>query len=267
MLIRPGSFFCKPDEPVAPPAPAPVVAEVPPPAEPPSGGSPWDADLAALVPDEALRGQVSGYLGEKWQPRMTQLEQELAAAKPGSAMYDDFLKDPIGTYRAIGAQMFGDEFGVQLDTMLEGDETPPPVTPAEQLAAPPMDPRVQAVVEAHETQQHQAQYRQNLDRLKGPDPENPQLNEELFHPFVVAAEGDFDQAFASYKEWEKQVAAAYGPPAVVDPAAPPAPVTLAEGGTAPPVAKKYTSIDEALYDTLDEMRATRTPAPATVGSV
>src|SRR5437870_1506449 len=62
----------------------------------------------------------------------------------------------------------------------------PPATPAEQQA---MDPRIQELLDEREEQQAQMAYDAELARIGLPDQE-----QELFHPFVISAEGDFDRA-------------------------------------------------------------------------
>jgi hypothetical protein len=54
-----------------------------------------------------------------------------------------------------------------------------------------MDPRLQALIDREEWQQAEAAYESEMSRVVE---QHPGLDPEDLHPFVVTADGDFDQA-------------------------------------------------------------------------
>lgn len=232
--------------------PAPEAA----PAAPAAG--PWSSDLASYIADDNARAEADRYLREKWQPHVTQLEQQIAQAKPALALHQDFVDDPAGTLVAVGQQLYGEEFGQQLQGLLTADEGNEPEPEHEPTPAPAVDPRVQRMVEAFEANEQQQAYQSLLANAKTSNPDIT-IEDEIFHPFVIAADGDFDQAVAQYRAFQAKVAQHFGPAG--EPVAAP-PATLgsdATGVAVPPIQPKYDSLDAALDDTLAEMRANRAP--------
>lgn len=234
------------------------------------GSGPWTNDLASTFEDEGIRTQVDTFLRDKVQPYVTQLEQR---SKPspedelGIQLYNDLREDPSSTYLAITEELFGEDgalaiqralaesFGVELE-----DE------PASAQPSGDLDPRVARAVEHIERQEAREAYDSALTELKGQDPE---LDEELFHPFVVAADGDIQTAYRGYKQWSDRVKSTYAPAEEgaeldVSAAAPPVIGSDVQAPTAPPVQKTYESFDDAMDDFLADVRG---GAPPVVGSV
>jgi hypothetical protein len=242
-------------DPAAPAAPAAPPAA-------PAGDAPWSADLAGLGLDDTARQAVDGYLRAQWQPRMTQFEQQLSEAAPARELWQDFHANPQETYLAVGAQLFGDEKASELEALIaaaeaadEGDDAP----------SAPSDPRVQAMLEDYEARQRSDAYSAKLAEVKAA---HTDLDEELFHPFVIAADGDFGQAVARYRAYVEQFKAKHGVSPEV-PQVPDAPATLGLSGgdgpaVPPPTTERYDSLDAALDATLAEMRTGSAPAVGTV---
>lgn len=223
------------DQPVQPTEPAaPAAAPPAPPAPAPTpGDGPWAADLQTLFTDEQVRGQVDQFLRSKVQPYTTQLEQQAAAARDAQRLYSDLNENPYDTYVALTTEMFGEEAGNALLAQLQqqvGAQEQQPAAPEQPTppAGAPADPRVENVINWFEQQQAEQQYDAELARIQQA---HPDVNADLFHPFVAAAEGDFDQAYQLYSTYGQQWAAANAT-AGEQPAAPP---TLGSvGQTAPP---------------------------------
>lgn len=244
------------DQPVQQTAPAAETAPPVPPVPAPGDG-PWAADLATLFTDEAVRGQVDQFLRSKVQPYTTQLEQQAAAAKDAQRLYSDLNDNPYDTYVALTTEMFGEEAGNALLTQLQQQVTSQGQTQQpEQPAAPSTDPRIETVLSWFEQQQAEQQYDAELARIQQAYPD---VNADLFHPFVAAAEGDFDQAYQLYSTYGQQWAAANAP-AGEQPAAPP---TLGDGQTAPPTEAQPKTIADAVDAFLSANRANSEAPPVT----
>jgi hypothetical protein len=205
---------------------------------------------------------------------MTQLEQQAAQARDAVRLWDNLNADPIDTYVSMTTEMFGEDAGSavlgQLQQILNGQ--PAPAAPQGQQQAPSpqeMDPRLAAVVEFVEQQQNNTYYEGQIERVAQ---EHPEVDTDLFHPFVAAANGDFNQAVELYNTWLVNYGEKYGSAAIPVPAAtaPPAPAVLgsdtgtAQTSTTPVEARKQT-LDEALNDFMAEQRANRAAPP--VGTV
>lgn len=242
------------ETPTAPAAPEPATTPEPQP-------GPWANDLAAYIQDEAARAQADRFLREKIQPHVTQLEQQYA---PARQLYDDLLQDPSTTLIAVANEIYGDEVAQALAGHLASPEEEQ-TSETETTDAAPVDPRVQQMLEDYEAQKRQEQYEAELARLKE---QVPDLDPDDFAPFVITANGDMDAALVGYQNFMQKIQQRYAP-ATETPPAPAAPAVVGSegvGSVPPPVSKQYSSFDDALNDTLAEMRANR-EGPTTVGSV
>lgn len=263
------------------PTPQTTTADVQPaPAAPePSQGAtgPWAADLERAFEDANTRAQVDSFLRQHTQPHVTRLEQRVAEAKPALELYEDLQAAPGATYLAITEELFGEDAAEAIRGQLEQRFAEPaqpdpstPATPAVEPQAAPLDPRLEAMLSDYEQRQRAEAYSAELERVKGTAlQEDVALDDTLFHPFVVASEGDFDKAYAGYKQWLEQAKAQFGS-AQPDPKpeAPPAIGSDATGASAPPTQRQYGSIEEALLDAREDLvRAARAAdAPTPVGS-
>lgn len=232
----------------APPVPEPVVT-------PPANDAPWANDIA-FITDDAQRAQVDEYLRTKVQPRVTKLEQDLAELRPAQELYDDLIADRDGTLTAVVEQLYDPEVAEQIKAAL----TPPAEqTPAQERQVAEMDPRLKAVVEDYEERTARERYEAELARVKQA---NPDVDLELFHPFVIASD-DMDSAVAAYNKWVATATEKLGPPAVKED--PPATVEAnGSGATPPPTETRYETLDAAIDAAIAESR--KSPPPA-VGQV
>lgn len=243
----------------------PPAAVEPAPQPAPQPG-PWDADLAVFQ-DPELRQQVDGFMREKVQPRMTQLETQLAGYKPAIELYNDLSgENSEDALKQVIAELYDPEVAEKFTSLLEpaADAQPEPqIATPEPAPLPPevqeIIPEVQEIIAERQAQKEQEDYDRELSRVKG---QHPSLVEDLFHPFVAGAEGNFDAALEAYKAFEARAAQTFGGE---QPAAEPPPTTLTEASSpAPPVAPKYASIDDAMDAMFAEAKAA---PPAPVGVV
>lgn len=231
------------------------------------GAGPWANDLAELFPDEGVRNQVDGFLRQKVQPHVTQLEQRGKDLELAGQLYSDLQASPAETYLAITEEIFGPQAAEsirdQLVSLYGEEEDEGGVEEPTDESQGNLPPEVEELLRERREQKEEAAYKQEMDRTVAA---HPDVVPELFHPFVAATQGDFETAYTGYARWLEQAKTQFGAqPAEQAEVAPAAIGSDATGTTAPPTEKKYTSIDEALTDTLAEMRAAR-PAPTVVGS-
>ncbi len=259
-----------------PPAPAdpPTAPEAPPAESAPE--TPWQKDLEAQFTDETVRNQVNEFLGSKVQPYVTKLEQESAPSRDAQKLWDDFISDPVNTYRSVTEELFGEETSEKITGVLSNatGQEPDAAQAAAQVDAGDVDaaelpPELREVVEHFQQEKRTKAYGEEFDRVKGSEEfKDVAIDKDLFHPFVVAADGDFDIAAAGYKQWHDQASAKFGlnppsPDQIQD--APPPTIGQAtpSGGNPPPVVKQDQTLDDALDDFFTEQK---TP-PTTVGPV
>jgi len=251
-------------------------------------GNPWDQDLAGTFEDEAVRNQVSDFLGEHVQPYVTRLEQDSRPNRDATRLWEGFAETPVQTYVQVSRELFGDEVADRVAATLQGD------TPAEQATTPdvqtegdkpPVDtqpaaddeipfeklpPQVQEAVAKQQAEEQRTRYYEEVDRVtkehaddlpKGED-DKPVLNVDLFHPFVLANDGDFDQAFDAYQQFYTNAKKEWGggteeetPPPAID-------SQTRDSSAKPPQQESYPSLDSAMDAFFDEQNS----PPPTVGA-
>ena len=244
--------------------PAPVVAPTAPaPVPSPAGDTPWATDLAALGLDDTGRSAVDQYLRTKVQPHTTKLEQDLAQSAPARELFTDLQEDPEGTFMAVAEQLFE---GADPNALRAALGLPPEVAePVAPVAAPVVaeDPLLAEIREERAAAAREKQWNESMAPIRAAD---PTIKDEIFAPFVVATDADFEAAHEAYKAHVAELRAAAGIPADVPIVVPP-PGVLGTGdapGVVPqPIAPKYGSIDEAFDATMDEIRAAKA-APTVV---
>lgn len=243
-------------------APAPT----PPATAAPAGTGPWANDLAALFPDEAVRGQVDGFLRAKVQPYTTGLEQRVAEREEAARLWSNLNDNPIDTYVAMTTEMFGKEAGQALLSQLQMVLSDNPTQQQQQNATQAtVDPRVEAALQYVEEQQNANYYENEMTRVTS-DPANAGVDRELLHPFVAAAGGDFDQAVTLYKSYAEKFSLNQNPDLALpasEQAVAPAVMGSGTGGAAvtPPTVPAKQSLAEAIDDFMAENRANREAPP------
>jgi hypothetical protein len=228
-----------------------------------SNTGPWAADLEQYFEDESARQAADRYMREKVQPYVTNVESQ---AKPALELYSDLQENPGATYLELTTDLFGDEAAKAITAYLEQaygeDEVSGEVTPPANPEAQPQntgkvdDPRIQEMLTDWEDQRNERLYNSELERLSRENPDVV-IHDSLFRHHVVMADGDMDQALASYKQFVSEAASTLGLQAA--PNAPTAPPTLGSGvqggSTPPPTEKKYESVGDAIEDWAAEQRA------------
>ena len=107
-----------------------------------------------------------------------------------------------------------------------------------------------------EAQRNEKLYEQELTRLQTQHPD-VKIKDALFRPFVVAEDGDMDQAYAKYELFVSTARAElFGDTETPAPVAPPTLGTgRAAGTTAPATEPKYESLGDAIEDWAAEQKA------------
>lgn len=236
---------------------------------------PWADKLESRFDDPAIRAQVDEFLKADVQPYVTQLEQSRSdVPEEAGLLYNDLLENPAETYLAITHELYGPEAAQAVQRALDQGATPEQAAAVGQQVAEEGevddegDPVLERMREDYIERQQAEAYTEALNAVKDQLPEGEELIEDLFHPFVVSTNGDFDAALEGYRSFVKEAKEKFGlsPDQIPDSIEPPPTLgSDSQTTTAPPTQKKYESIDEALDDTLAEIRANK--APATVGVV
>lgn len=253
--------------------------------------SPWQDDLAAAFEDEGTRTAVDEFLRGKVQPYVTQLEQKTAPNRDADRLYSNFQEDPQGTYIAVTRELFGPEAAQRaIDAINRGEDPEEAVaeqqaeagneTPEFQVDYDELPPEVREAVEAVNEQRQEAAFERELARVKEDNPE-VEFDDELFYPFISAAEGDLDLAAVNYAAWLEKAADKFSPevPDEISTEAaeaeaerqqeetPPQTLSTKQGGSAgaaPPQQAQGQTLDEAITEWLAEERAKGGDAPVTV---
>lgn len=247
-----------------------------------SGTAPWSSDLESRFSDPETRQAVDSYLRERWQPRMTQLEQTVAQSSDAQALYDAFREDPNGTFLSVTEQLYGAEEAERVVKALSGELGPAAQQQAEQAVENAVDQvsEVQPaglpeedrkILDEIKNDRMAQQYRQAVGELidnAGFDQAMSAHALQNIHSFIAAADGDLDEGLKRYKIAMTGVTLAPAE-APVDPVTgqPAPPVIDGQGGPAssPPLQRKM-SWDEAFKEFGDEVKQSngRTPPPVGV---
>lgn len=232
--------------------------------------TPWQDDLEAQFSDPTVRSQVDDFLRGKVQPYVTQLEQSSAPNRDAERLWQDFSTKPTETFGAVAVEIFGQEEADKMFAALrESDATPDsgagadPDNPEFAVDEQALPANVREAVEYVNSQRQEEQFKTALDQVKA---DNPDVNivEELFYPFISAAEGDWDIAVQTYKTWADKAQDAFGGADIPDEInldnTPPPTLSPETGTTAPPQQEKYENLDDAM----DAWFAETKGAPPTV---
>lgn len=256
------------------------------------GKSPWEDDVAAAFEDEDIAQKVSAFLGEKVQPYVTKVEQEAAPNRDAANLYTAFAEQPVETSIQTTRELYGDEIADKFAALLSGgdtaeeaatkvqaqtavDVTDQTAATSKQIEFDQLPPEVKEQFAQQSAKNQREAYQAELDKtieahkaeLTPEGAEGPQFDKELFHPFVVASQGDFEKAFTAYQNFQNQAKEKWGiqVPDTGDGKTTPPPVmnsTTKASGTKPPQEVKYESLDEAMDAFFEEANQ----APPTVGS-
>lgn len=245
----------------------------------PDNASPWQKDISERFTDPEVAAAVDGFLREKVQPYVTQVEQRTAGNEKAAELYKDLHEDPEGTWYALTSEIFGEESATKLvDTYnqtLEATGDPAAAEEAAQEVAEQktdaLSPEDRAALDAIKNDRLEKEYHTAVDQFIEAQPEGSKPVKELFHPHIVAAEGDLDAALASYQHAAEKLREQYGitPEQVAAQQQEPPPTIGSEQQSAAasttPQQKDYNgNLNAAIDDMFDDLKS---GAPPTVGSV
>lgn len=243
----------------------PVVDEPATPDPPPTNGeTPWSKDLEAAFEDAQTRGQVDAFLRENVQPYVTQIEQATQVNRDAERLWNDFTSEPVDTFRAVATELFGEDVAGKLsDVITNPDDTEEDTVTEEpefKIDDDELPEHVREAVEYVQNERQQREWDAELSRLREA---NSDINiiEDLFYPFVSAADGDTEEAVKAYREFATKAKETFDIPDDIKLSNEPPPV-VGDGkdgsGTAPPVKEKMT-LDEAMDEFLAEQRGSAPP--------
>lgn len=177
---------------------------------------PWQADIESAFTDPDVQEAVDQLIRERVQPRMTQLEQQLAGARDAQNLWDQIHQDPVGTFNALRDELVAAGYPLSeaqsaaAAAVQEGQASPPPAAaPATTAAAAQEDPRVAEMYAYWQSQREMEQYDATVAQIVN-DPANADINPNRYHTYVAAADGDFEKALSMYRSDVLQILADYG---------------------------------------------------------
>lgn len=194
-----------------------MADEVTTPAAPALQPGPWENDIRQSFTDPQVAAQVDNFLRARVQPRVTQLEQQVAQTKDATELWDAFHSNPEGTFNAIRAQLVEAGYDVAEANAIAGNAqaeaaaAPPPA--AQTAAAQAEDPRVAEMYADWTRTRELSAYDAEIERITA-DPANADIDPNLYHTYVSAADGDFEQAINMYRHHVTNILTRYG----IDPA-------------------------------------------------
>lgn len=248
--------------------------------------TPWSDDLEAAFEDEDLRSKVNEFLGDKVQPYVTRIEQEARPSRDATRLWDQFNDQPVDTFVQVGTELWGKEVADQIVSVLQGESPAPSDEDTDvdvddeetddestQVAFDDLPPEVQNAVAKQQQEDQRKAYYEEIDRVKTdyadklPKDEegNPQLNVDIFHPFVLTAQGDFDAAAEAFLSWRDTAKSEFGIniPNADDVDAPPVINSDTKNASGkPPQTEEYESLDDAM----DAFFKEQDSPPPTVGT-
>ncbi len=241
----------------------PTAPDTPPTQEPGPTDSPWAADLQKHFDDPQLQRQVDGFLRETVQPYVTQLEQKSQPSRDAERLWNDFSTDPNNTFHAVAVELYGKDTADKLTSAITGEGGDTEVTDTDTTDSDfKVDPdelpdEVREAVDFVNQERQQREWDSAFKEVAFDEDGNQIIDEELFYPFVTAADGDIDAAKDAYLAWQGQAKEKFGlnvpnpedtPPPTIDP-------NKGGGTSAPPQQKEYKDIDDAIDDFFAEQNA------------
>src|SRR5581483_764495 len=176
--------------------------------------SPWKQDIDSRFTDPETAAAVDQLIRERIQPRVTQLEQQLAGTRDAQNLWERIHADPMGTFNALRDELvaagypLAEATAAAQATVTEAQTSSPaePQTQAATAAAAQEDPRVAEMYAAWTREQEMKQYDATVAEIVN-DPANADINPNRYHTFVAAADGDFNRALEMYRADVAQVLA------------------------------------------------------------
>lgn len=252
--------------------------------------NPWDSDLEAAFEDPEQRAAVSEFLGDKVQPYVTKLEQGSKPDRDATLLWEQFHEEPVDTTIQVIRELYGDEKADAFVAILQGEadkgnepgkddvttetKTEPGQDSAE-IAFERLPPEVQQIVQKDRLEESRKAYYGEIDRIKTEHADElpkdtegkPRLDADMFHPFVVAAEGNFDAAYEGFQKWIETAKREAGLATDTGDGKEPPPATLnsntRDSSARVPANEAHPTLDSALDSMFEELKA----PPPTVGAV
>lgn len=253
--------------------------------------NPWDSDLESAFEDEDTRTKVSEFLGEKVQPYVTKLEQGSKPDRDASLLWEQFHEEPVETTIQVIRELYGEEKANAFIAIMQGDDAngnepnaedvtttkTEPAPESAEIAFEQLPPEVQQIVQKDRLEESRKAYYGEIDRIKTEHADElpkdaegkPRLDADMFHPFVVAAEGNFDAAYEGFQKWIDTAKREAGlitdentgdgketPPATLN-------SNTRDSSVRVPANEAHPTLDSALDSMFEELKA----PPPTVGAV
>lgn len=239
---------------------------------------PWADDLRTALGDDhgTAFEAVDGYLRERWQPRVTELEE---GTKDARELWKDLTDDaPTALYGLVNS-VYGEEFATKyIELFGNGEET---TTPAEETVETP--PAADAPDGLNDEERAWLRGRREAEQAKERDDAYTATKRELLEqhkdvlteddleildPFIAAAP-DLDTAIAMYQDYQAKLRQRLGVAEEAPVVPTPPPVLGSEGAPAatPPAKTEYTKWGDLFKDGgavdayFDRQAATATPPP------
>jgi hypothetical protein len=174
--------------------------------------SPWQQDIESTFTDPEVQEAVDEFMRTRYQPRVTQLEQQLASTRDAQGLWERIHSDPLGTFNQLRDELVGlgypvaEATAVAQATVEENTAAPAPESVA---AAAQEDPRVAEMYADWQRQRELAAYDATIEDIVN-RPENADINPNRLHTFVAAADGDFNRALEMYRADVATVLQTYG---------------------------------------------------------
>ena len=218
---------------------------------------PWAKDLERHFEDPQVRAKVDEFMRTSYQPYVTQLETEKAELSQVAEFIEDLRNDPVGTYLELSKLIGGEELAEAAKQFLTPEEQAE-VEAIEQGQTQQLDPELQQMLEDYKQEKANEEYWAKISELD--------VEPDLFHPLVIAHDGDIEAAYQAYPAYLAKVQEVLGqdagPTPDEVPEAPPVIGSDAQAGSTPPLEEaKPRSLEEAVDRIFDKMQA-----PQTVGS-
>ena len=222
------------------------------------GPAPWDAKLAEMGLDDP---SFSEFIRSEIQPYITQLEQggggaidslfggDQESAEVAAEVLNMIINDPEQALQELSdyvAEQRGEDFGEGGE---EYDEDYDEYDEYDEYDYEPEDedPRLSwAEQQMQREQDEQADYEYETALEEIEERVGEEIDRELFTRLVLSSQGDFEQALAAYMPYHQS------PEPSED-----APPVLEGGGTPPPAAPTYKSLDDAIGGYVSELGARR----------
>lgn len=233
----------------------------------PAVSGPWANAVTQTFADPAVQAQVDQFMRTHYQPYVTRLENERAAAQQAQQFYDAFQEDAGAAFLSLAEEMFGEEAVDGIVAALgdgESTELNEALETAQETPVAQLSPEQQQLLDwaaqqkvAQENAERQAQYEADKKAWLAGDEARKEIDPALFDPFLAAHDGDFEKAAAHYEQFQGRFKPA-------DPNPDPAPATLPGSAPTPATTEDFGGSFDAAWESFAAEQRALKPAPPTV---